>query len=150
MPTFQDPSADEAREAVRALTYATRRFNDPAQMYDVIGNLISAVHSLQRVLDQVASAHVDQHDRAFTDSGDHAAGVAHADRAADALHAAAQHLRHVENDLDLASRHSGQIAWHPGLVHRSLQHDGIDVPYGEPGAPAAGRSRAQPQHGLSL
>ncbi|WP_104129507.1 hypothetical protein [Cryobacterium sp. N21] len=44
MSTFQDPiaDADEACEALRALAHATRRFNDPAQTYDVIGNLLAA------------------------------------------------------------------------------------------------------------
>ena len=56
MPKFQDPisDADGACEALRALAHATRRFSDPAQTYDVIGNLLSAVRSLQQVLDQVA------------------------------------------------------------------------------------------------
>ncbi|WP_104191519.1 hypothetical protein [Cryobacterium sp. Y82] len=114
MSTFQDPitDADEACEALRTLAHATRRFNDPAQTYDVIGNLLAAVRSLQQVLDQVASAHLEHQDRAFTDSGDSVAGSAHADRAANAIHDAAQHLGYVENSLDLASQHSGRIAWH--------------------------------------
>ena len=129
MSTFQDPiaDADEACEALRALAHATRRFNDPAQTYDVIGNLLAArcsllaaVRSLQQVLDQVTSAHLEHQNRAFTGSGDSVAGSAHADRAANAIHDAAQHLGYVENSLDLASQHSGRIAWHAAPTQQQL------------------------------
>lgn len=93
MPTFQNPvsDADAAHEALRGLAHATRTFNDPAQTYDVIGNLIAAVRSLHQVLDQVAAAHLAHRDWACTDDGDSVAGAAHAERAANALHDAAQY-----------------------------------------------------------
>ncbi|TFD46921.1 hypothetical protein E3T55_16235 [Cryobacterium frigoriphilum] len=115
MPTFQDPISigDAASESMRTLAHATRVFDDPAQTYDVLGDVIAVVRSLGQVLNQVASAHLDYRDRAFTDLGDSAAGAASADRAAEALRDAAQHLTSIDNDLDAASRHSGRIAWHP-------------------------------------
>ncbi|TFD44809.1 hypothetical protein E3T55_19800 [Cryobacterium frigoriphilum] len=118
MPTFQDliSAGDAVSESMRTLAHATRVFDAPAQTYDVLGNLIAAAHSLGQVLDQIASAHLDHRDRAYTDAGDSVAGAAHADRAAEALREAARHLRSIEDDLDVASRHSGQIAWHPAVA----------------------------------
>ena len=42
MPTFQDPVVDgeERRHASRALAHATRTFDDPAQTYEVVGDLL--------------------------------------------------------------------------------------------------------------
>ena len=115
MTTFQDPisAAEAASGSMRTLAHATRSIDDPCQTYDVLGNLIAAVRSLGQVLDQIASAHLDHRDRAFTDAGDNAAAAAHVDRAAEALREAARHLRSIEDDLDVASQHSGRIAWHP-------------------------------------
>ena len=52
MPTFRNPvaDADEAHEALRALAHATRMFDDPSKTYDVIGDLLGAIRSLQEVL----------------------------------------------------------------------------------------------------
>ena len=128
MPTFHDPAADgdEAREALRGLAHATRAFDDPAQTYGVIGNLIAAVRSLQQVLDQVAATHLDHRDRALTDAGDSVAGAADAQRAANALHDASWHLGYVEINLDLASQHSGRIAWQPPLTATNPHREGIN------------------------
>lgn len=53
MPTFFDSSADaaEALEALRGLAHASRGFDEPAQMYGVIGELSAAMRSLRQVLD---------------------------------------------------------------------------------------------------
>ena len=55
MPTFQDPVVDgeEACHALRALAHATRTFDDPAQTYEVVGDLLGGLRSLEQVLDQV-------------------------------------------------------------------------------------------------
>ena len=54
MPTFQDLTADaaEASEALRGLAHATRVFDDPADTYAVLGDLLAGVRSLRQVLDQ--------------------------------------------------------------------------------------------------
>lgn len=115
MPTFENPSRDatEASHALRALAYATRAFDDPADTYGVIGDLLSGVRSLRQVLDQLADAHLDHRARAFDDAGDPDAGAASALAAADELHQAGTLLDAVEGRLDTASQYSGHIAWHP-------------------------------------
>ena len=76
MPTFFDSSADaaEALEALCGLAHASRGFDEPAQMYGVIGELSAAMRSLRQVLDQLADAHERETERAFDDVGDHEAG----------------------------------------------------------------------------
>ena len=47
MPTFQNPTADaaEASEALRGLAHATRTFENPADPYTVLGDLLAGVRS---------------------------------------------------------------------------------------------------------
>ena len=113
MTTYQNPvaDADEAHEALRCLAHATRTFDEPSQTYDVIGDLLGSIRSLQQVLEQVGAAHLDHRDRARSEAGDRAVGAVHASRAADALRAAALQLGNVEINVDLASQQSGQIVW---------------------------------------
>lgn len=68
MPTFDDPLADgeEARQALRALAHATRSFAIPAHTYEVIGELLGGLRSLEQVLQQVASVHTAHEEFAFT------------------------------------------------------------------------------------
>ena len=56
MPTFFDSTADaaEASEALRGLAHASRSFDQPAEMYGVIGDLFSGMRSLRQALDQIA------------------------------------------------------------------------------------------------
>ena len=51
MSTFFDPTADatEASEALRGLAHASRTFDQPAQMYGVIGDLSAGMRSLHQV-----------------------------------------------------------------------------------------------------
>ena len=76
MPTFYDPGADagEASEALRGLAHASRNFENPQELYGVLGDLLSGVRSLRQVLDQLATAHISNRARAFDDHGDHAVG----------------------------------------------------------------------------
>ncbi|GAA0993265.1 hypothetical protein GCM10009563_08890 [Subtercola frigoramans] len=115
MPTFQDPVADsdEATQALRGLAHATRAFDDPADTYAVIGELLSGVRSLRQVLHQLAAAHITHHDRAHTDDGNPQVGTRAALAAADELQQASILIDAVEAHLDHASQHSGRIAWHP-------------------------------------
>jgi len=51
MPTFSDPlpDADEAYEALRGLAHATRVFDNPADTYPVIGDLLGGARSLRQM-----------------------------------------------------------------------------------------------------
>ena len=51
MPTFQDPihDAEVASQALRGLAHATRTFDDPADTYAVIGDLLGGARSLRQV-----------------------------------------------------------------------------------------------------
>lgn len=116
MPTFDDPltDAEEASHALRGLAHATRTFENPADTYEVIGDLLGGVRSLRQVLHQLAAAHITHSRTARTDGGgDTQAGLRAAIAAADELHAASVLLDRVETHLDAASQHSGTIAWPP-------------------------------------
>jgi hypothetical protein len=118
MPTFSNPVQDatETRQAVRALAHASRAFADPADTYQVVGELLGTLRSLEQVLEQVAAAHVRHQDKAFLDNGDHEAGVDEAWAAANALRNAAELVQSAETAVDQASQHSSYIAWHPAPV----------------------------------
>ena len=118
MPTFSNPVQDatETRQAVRALAHASRTFADPEDTYQVVGELLGTLRSLEQVLEQVAAAHVLHQDKAFLDNGDHEAGVDEAWAAANALRRAAELVQSAENAVDQASQHSSYIAWHPAPV----------------------------------
>lgn len=114
MPTYHDPLADaaEASEALRALAHASRVFDNPADIYRVLGDLLSGVRSLRQVLDQVGSAHLVHRGHAHDDDGDQTIGAAEALAAADDLHHAGTLLDGVEERVDAAMTHSGRVAWH--------------------------------------
>lgn len=114
MPTFQNPTADaaEASEALHGLAHATRVFEDPADTYAVLGDLLSGVRSLRQVLDQLATVHVSNQVRAY-DDGNQGAGASHALTAAADLRQAAALLDGVHDQVDAAMGVSGRIAWRP-------------------------------------
>lgn len=114
MPTFFDSIADaaEASEALRGLAHASRGFDEPAQMYGVIGELSSAMRSLRQVLDQLADVHERETGRAFDDAGDHEAGVRDALAAAAGLHQAANLVDRAYDRLAEGFVAAGRIAWH--------------------------------------
>ncbi|WP_295034637.1 hypothetical protein [uncultured Microbacterium sp.] len=118
MPTFSNPVQDatETRQAVRALAHASRAFAEPEDTYQVVGELLGTLRSLEQVLEQVAAAHVLHQDKAFLDNGDHEAGVDEAWAAANALRRAAVLLQSAETAVDQASQHSSYIAWHPAPI----------------------------------
>ncbi|WP_067243036.1 hypothetical protein [Microbacterium resistens] len=115
MPTFQNPTAGaaEASEALRGLAHATRVFEDPADTYAVLGDLLAGVRSLRQVLDQLATAHASNQVRACDDDGNQAAGASHALTAAADLRHAAVLLDGVHDQVDVARGVSGRIAWRP-------------------------------------
>ncbi|GAA2963285.1 aminotransferase class IV [Microbacterium schleiferi] len=115
MPTFNSPTADaaEVSEALRGLAHASRVFEDPADTYAVLGDLLAGVRSLRQVLDQLATAHVTHRVRAHDDAGDQAAGATNALTATAELQQAAALLDAVHDRVDAAMAASGRIAWHP-------------------------------------
>lgn len=120
MPTFENPTADaaEASEALRGLAHATRGFENPADTYAVIGDLLGGVRSLRQVLHQLAAAHITHSRSARTDDGNAQAGLRAAVAAADQLQQASALLDRIETNLDAASQHSGTIAWQPALKNQ--------------------------------
>lgn len=115
MPTFFDSTADaaEASEALRGLAHANRTFDQPAQMYGVIGDLLSGVRSLRQVLDQIADVHERKAAHAFNDDGSHEAGVRDALAAAEELRQAANLVDRAYDRLAEGFIAAGRIAWHP-------------------------------------
>ena len=115
MPTFHNPTADatEASEALRGLAHATRVFEDPADTYAVLGDLLAGVRSLAQAVNQLATAHVTHRVRAHDDAGDQAAGATNALTATTELQQAAALLDAVHDRVDAAMAASGRIAWHP-------------------------------------
>ncbi|MFC7942859.1 hypothetical protein ACFUPZ_06330 [Microbacterium oxydans] len=125
MPTFYDPGADAgaASEALRGLAHATRTFENPQDIYGVLGDLLSGVRSLRQVLDQLAAAHGNNRSRAFDDHGNHATGSKDALTAAEELHQAASFIDQAEDRLSAAASAAGRVAWHdaPAPDNAALQ-----------------------------
>ena len=115
MPTFQNPTVDaaEASEALRGLAHASRSFEDPADTYAVLGDLLAGVRPLRQVLDQLATAHATNQVRAYDDAGSQGVGASQALAAAAELRQAAVLLDAVHDRVDAAMGASGRIAWHP-------------------------------------
>lgn len=114
MPTFENPTADamEASEALRGLAHATRTFDNPADTYAVLGDLLGGVRSLRQVLEQLATAHVSLRVRAHDDAGSQSAGSTSALAAANELQQAVALLDGVHGRVNAAMSQSGRIAWH--------------------------------------
>jgi hypothetical protein len=115
MPTFDDAVADaaEASEALRGLAHASRTFDQPAQMYGVIGDLSSGIRSLRQSLEQIADAHERKAAHAFHDDGDHDAGVRDALATAEELRQCALLVDRAYDRLAEGFIAAGRIAWHP-------------------------------------
>ena len=115
MPTFFDSIADaaEASEALRGLAHASRVFDQPAEMYGVIGDLSSGIRSLRQVLDQIADVHERKAAHAFDDDGNHHAGVRDAFAAAEELRQSAILVDQAYDRLAAGFIAAGRIAWHP-------------------------------------
>lgn len=115
MPTFFDATADavEASEALRGLAHASRTFDQPPQMYGVIGDLSSGMRSLHQVLEQLADVHERRSAHAFNDDGNHAAGVRDALATAEELRQSARLVDQAYDRLAEGFIAAGRIAWHP-------------------------------------
>ncbi|WP_448232938.1 hypothetical protein [Microbacterium lacticum] len=111
MPSFQNPvpDADEAREAMRGLAYATRHIEHPEDTYPVLGSVTRTIEGLQQVLHQLAAWHHTARPRAASDGGggDRRIGAADATAAADALTTAAAALDGVWDAVNTAWSQNG-------------------------------------------
>ena len=118
MPTYENPVTDaaEAYEALRGLAYATRSWEEPADTYRVISEVVAGIRCLGQVLDQLAGVHLRHQDGVSTDDGDRTAGAAAALSAADGFHQAAVLLDRAHDQLSTAFVQSGKIVWHPQLA----------------------------------
>ena len=70
MPNYHQPvtSAREASEAVRALAHATTKFGDnPADTFDVLGDVLRITALASEVLQNIAEVHVRHAARAIDD-----------------------------------------------------------------------------------
>ena len=114
MPTYDNSTIDaaEASDALRGLAHASRVFDQPAEMYGVIGDLSSAMRSLHQVLDQLATNHETRAAFAFNGDGNHDAGVRDALTTADELRQAARLLDQSYDRLATGFVAAGRIAWH--------------------------------------
>lgn len=128
MPTFYDPTADaaEASEALRGLAHASRTFDQPAEMYGVIGDLSSGIRSLRQVLDQIADVHERKSAHAFDDSGDHDAGVRDALAAAEELRQSAILVDQAYDRLAEGFIAAGRIAWHPEPAPEPVSEQAVE------------------------
>lgn len=115
MPTYENPITDaaEAYEALRGLAHATRSWDEPADTYRVIGEVVAGIRCLGQVLDQLAGVHLRHQDSVSTDDDDRKAGAVAALAAADGFHQAASLLDQVHDQLSAAFIQSGKIVWHP-------------------------------------
>jgi|SRR5699024_5239859 len=130
MPTFNDPlsDAEEAYEALRGLAHASAVFDEPADTYQVLGELLGGLRALPQVLHQIADAHLRHEGWARTDDGNIAAGQEAVIAAADALHEAAARIETAEELVDRAKAASGRIAWRrpePAVPEREGTQAGI-------------------------
>lgn len=115
MPTYENPVTDaaEAYEALRGLAHATRSWDEPADTYRVIGEVVAGIRCLGQVLDQLAGVHLRHEDGVSTDDGNQTAGAVAALSAADGFHQAAVLLDQAHDQLSAAFVQSGKIVWHP-------------------------------------
>lgn len=95
------------------MAHASRAFDQPAQMYGVIGDLSLGMRSLRQVLDQIADVHERKAAHAFNDDGNHDAGVRDALAAAEELRQAASLVDRAYDRLAEGFIAAGRIAWHP-------------------------------------
>jgi hypothetical protein len=112
--------AEDAAHSLRMLARETRVLEHPSDSYEVMGELLGGVRSLQQVVNQLARQHRDLQLTVRSDAGNALAGRTAAVTAMDKLRQAAGLLEMVEIRLDQASQASGRIVWpaepSPGLA----------------------------------
>jgi hypothetical protein len=131
MPTFDNPAADasEAEQALRGLAHATRRIEDPSQIYGVLGSLSRATASLSQALHQLGSYHDNHGARADATIVDpKQTGAAY--RVSWDLHRAGEMLASIQKSIDSAHQSEATIVY-PNPVTASRpsgrSHDGLSL-----------------------
>lgn len=101
LPRNEDPlqAAEAFSTAAHDLALASRGFDDPAESYQVLGDLQTSLIALQQTLRQMAAFHDHHRHRAVTDAGDRAAGEVLAEAAAHHLDSAARAVDRATDDL---------------------------------------------------
>ncbi|HEY9566264.1 MAG TPA: hypothetical protein VIR30_21085 [Nocardioides sp.] len=131
MPTFDNPAADasEAEQALRGLAHATRRIDDPTQIYGVLGSLSRVTASLSQALHQLGSYHDNHGARAEATIVDpKQTGAAY--RVSWDLHRAGEMLASIQKSIDSAHQSEATIVY-PDPVSTSRpagrSHDGLSL-----------------------
>lgn len=131
MPTYEVPTVDaeEAAQALRGLAHATRRIEDPSQIYDVLGSLSQATASLSQALHQLGSYHDNHGARAEATIVDpKQTGAAY--RVSWDLHRAGDMLASIQKSIDSAHQSEATIVY-PAPVSTSRptgrSHDGLSL-----------------------
>lgn len=131
MPSFEDPTADaeEAAQALRGLAHATRRIDDPSEIYAILGALSQAVAPLSQSVHQIGSFH-DRRIRAATRTlgNPRQAGMTY--RASWDLHKAAEMLTAAGKAIGHAHEAEATMVYQPhDLAHRraSGSADGLSL-----------------------
>ncbi|GAA1318218.1 hypothetical protein ACFSWE_07690 [Leucobacter albus] len=129
MSPTDEPLTDSAAAftELRSLARSTMKLENPAQSYQIIGELLGGVRALEQVLQQIATAHTAHEQQANTDYGDRVAGIQAARAAALELRAAAVLIGQAESRLDAASQHSGRIAWQPQDAERPASPRWVNI-----------------------
>lgn len=131
MPTFDNPAADasEAEQALRGLAHATRRIEDPSQVYAVLGSLSRATASLSQSLHQLGSHH-DKHgaraDATIVDPKQ--TGAAY--RVSWDLHRAGEMLASIQKSIDSAQQSEATIVYQDPVTTSppsGRSHDGLSL-----------------------
>jgi len=97
--------------AMRDLAHSTITVEDPANLYPILGELLSTVRSLVQVTDQLAHAHLRLRRYARSEDGDASLGGRESDSAGWALMRAREFFDAAEAEVDEASQSCGQVAW---------------------------------------
>ncbi|EFG46784.1 hypothetical protein HMPREF0183_1939 [Brevibacterium mcbrellneri ATCC 49030] len=113
MPTDPTEQAETARTTLRLLAEATRRVDDPDQLYAVIDNIRGGVQALQETLAQLADAHTLHQARAISLNGDPVTGQITAAYAHAVLQGAAAGLSGVEAQRREATDLTDHMDWTP-------------------------------------
>lgn len=106
-------AAGHISASARDLAHSTITIDDPANLYPIIGDLLSSLRSLAQVTDQLAHAHLRLRGRARSEDDDPTLGGRESDNATWALTRARDLLNAAEEAFDEASRNCSQIAWTP-------------------------------------
>lgn len=128
MPTFENPAAaaDDVQTALRALAHATRRIDDPREIYSVMGSLTSAVASLSQSLHQIADYHDGSRRNAQWAPTDSPKARSADYRVSWDLHRAGEMLRQVGVVIGNAHEAEAMLAYHREFPEPRVSGDPVD------------------------